>query len=70
MKPLQMKSRLSIAGVALMLVLTPLMRVAQAQPQSRDEQNTATIKATVEKRLANKKTKVKVKMRSGEEVKE
>ena len=69
MKPLQMKSRLSIAGVALMLVLAPLMRVAQAQPQSRDEQKMASIKATVEKRLANKKTKVKVKMRTGEEVK-
>jgi len=69
MKPLQMKSRLSIAGVALMLVLAPLTRVAQAQPQSRDEQNTARSKATVEKRLTNKKTKVKVKLRTGEEVK-
>ena len=69
MKPLQMKSRLSIAGIALLLVVAPLMRVAQAQPQSGDEQKTAGIKATVEKRLANKKTKVKVKLRSGEEVK-
>ena len=65
MKPPQMKSRLSIAGFALMLVLAPLMRLAQAQPQ----QSTASIKATVEKRLANKKTKVKVKLRTGEEVK-
>ena len=65
MKPLQMKSRLSIAGVALMLVLAPLMQVAQAQPQ----QGAASVKATVEKRLANKKTKVKVKLRSGEDVK-
>ena len=69
MKPLQMKSRLSIAGVALMLVLAPLARVAQAQPQSPDEQKTAGIKAAVEKRLANKKTKVKVKLRSGEQLK-
>lgn len=69
MKPLQMKSRFSIASVALMLVLAPLTRVVQAQPQSRDEQNTASVKATVEKRLANKKTKVKVKLRTGEEVK-
>ena len=69
MKLLQMKSRLAIAGVALMLVLAPLMRVAQAQPQSRDEQNTASIKATVEKRLANKKTRVKVKLRSGDDLK-
>jgi len=60
-----MKSRLSIAGVALMLVLAPLMQVAQAQPQ----QGAASVKATVEKRLANKKTKVKVKLRSGEDVK-
>jgi small nuclear ribonucleoprotein (snRNP)-like protein len=65
MKPLQMKSRLSIAGVALMLVLAPLMRVAQAQPQ----QGTASVKAAVEKRLATKKTKVKIKLRTGEEVK-
>ena len=69
MKLLQMKSRLSIAGFVLMLVLAPLMRVAQAQPQSRDEQKTASIKAAVAKRLANNKTKVKVKLRSGEEVK-
>ncbi|MFY9618494.1 MAG: hypothetical protein WAM70_22290 [Pyrinomonadaceae bacterium] len=69
MKPLQLKSRLSIAGIALMLVLAPLMRVAQAQPQSPDEQKTASIKATVAKRLANKKTRVKVKLRTGEEVK-
>jgi hypothetical protein len=69
MKPFQMKSRLSIAGVALLLVLAPLMRVAQAQAQSRDEQNTASIKAAVAKRLANKKSKVKVKLRTGDELK-
>jgi len=69
MKSIQLKSRLSIVGVTLMLVLAPLARVAQTQPQSRDEQNTASVKATVEKRLANKKTRVKVKMRTGEEVK-
>ena len=69
MKPLLLKSRFSSAGLALLLVLTPLMRVAQAQPQSRDEQTTASIKATVAKRLANKKTKVKVRLRTGEEVK-
>ena len=69
MKPLLMKSRFSIAGLALLLVLTPLMRVAQAQPQSPDDQKTASIKATVAKRLANKKTKVKVRLRTGEEVK-
>lgn len=69
MKTLQMKSRLSIAAVALMLVLAPLTRLASAQTQSRDEQNTASVKAAVEKRLANKKTKVKVKLRSGEQLK-
>ena len=69
MKSIRLKTKLSIAGVALLLVLAPLTRVAQAQPQPRDEQNTASIKATVEKRLANKKTKVKVKLRTGEEVK-
>jgi sRNA-binding regulator protein Hfq len=69
MKTLQMRSRLSIAGVALLLVLAPLARLAQAQPQSRDEQKTTSVKAAVEKRLANKKTKVKVKLRSGEQLK-
>lgn len=69
MKPLLMKSRFSIAGFALLLALAPLVRVAQAQPQSRHEQKTASIKATVAKRLANKKTKVRVKLRTGEEVK-
>lgn len=64
-----MKKKLMVGSVALLLVLAPLIRVAQAQPQSRDEQNTASIKATVEKRLANKKTKVKVKLRAGEEMK-
>ena len=69
MKPLQMKSRLAIAAVAFMLVLAPLARFAQAQPQSGDEQKTASIKAAVEKRLASKKTKVKVKLRTGNELK-
>ena len=69
MKSQLMKKKVMVASVALLLVLAPLMRVAQAQPQSRDEQKTASIKATVEKRLANKKTRVKVKLRTGEEVK-
>ena len=69
MKPPLIRSRFSIAGFALLLVLAPLMRVAQAHPQSRDEQKTASIKATVARRLANKKTKVKIKLRTGEEMK-
>lgn len=69
MKSQLIKKKLLVGSVALFLVLAPLMRVAQAQPQSRDEQNTASIKAAVEKRLANKKTKVKVKLRSGEQLK-
>ena len=69
MKSQLMKKKVMFANVAFILVLAPLMRVAQAHPQSRDEQKTASIKATVEKRLANKKTRVKVKLRTGEEVK-
>jgi small nuclear ribonucleoprotein (snRNP)-like protein len=69
MKSQLMKKKLMVGSVALLLVLAPLMRVAQAQPQSRDEQKTASIKAAVEKRLANKKTKVKVKLRTGDELK-
>ena len=69
MKSQLMKRKVMVASVALLLALAPLMRVAQAQPQSRDEQKAASIKATVEKRLVNKKTRVKVKLRTGEEVK-
>jgi len=67
MKTLHMKRKFLIAGVGLVLVLAPLARVSQAQ--SRDDQNTARVKVVVEKRLANKKTKVKVKLRSGEQLK-
>lgn len=52
--------------LALMLVLAPLARVVQAQ--STDDQ-TAKVKSEIAKRVANKKTKVKIKLRSGEELK-
>ena len=71
MKSRLVKKKLTVGSVALLLVLAPLIRVAQAQaqPQSRDEQKTASIKAEVAKRLASKKTRVKIKLLTGEEVK-
>ena len=65
-----MKTRLKIFGLALTLMLMPVSRmVVQARPQSDDAQRTAKVKAEVAKRVANKKTKVKVKLRTGEQLK-
>ena len=64
-----MKTKLKVAGIALLLVLAPLIRVAQAQPQSGDAQQAAKIKTEVAKRIASQKVKVKVKLHTGEELK-
>ena len=64
-----MKRKLVIVGLAFTLLVMPLTRLnVQAQAGAGDAQTTE-VKAAVEKRLANKKTRVKVKMRTGEEVK-
>jgi len=56
MKNHSMKMRLQVGCVAVLLALTPVARVVQAQPQS-DAQNAARIKTEVARRLADKKTK-------------
>jgi small nuclear ribonucleoprotein (snRNP)-like protein len=64
-----MKTKLMIAGLAFTLLVMPVTRLTiQAQSGATDTQTTK-VKAEVAKRLANKKTKVKVKLRSGEELK-
>ena len=45
----------------------PLAQVAQAQ--ANDAQKTARVKSEIAKRVADKRTKVKIKLRNGEEVK-
>lgn len=64
-----MKTKLMIVGLALTLLVMPVARLtAHAQSGPADAQ-TAKAKAEVAKRMANKKTKVKVKLHSGEELK-
>ena len=64
-----MEQRFRIVLLALMLVFAPLARMVEAQTQSNDMVNTAKIRSEVAKRLGNKKTRVKIKLRSGEELK-
>ena len=64
-----MQTRLKALSLALMLLVVPLSRVAHAQAPANDAENTAKIKAEVAKRIAGKKTKVKIKLRNGEELK-
>lgn len=64
-----MKTEITVAGLAFLLIFVPLTRVVQARPQSGDAQKTAKIKTEVSKRMAGKKTKVKVKLSTGEQLK-
>lgn len=64
-----MKRRLTIVGLVFTLLVMPVTRLTvPAQSGAADVQPTK-VKAEVAKRVANNKTKVKVKMRTGEEVK-
>ena len=64
-----MKRKFAIVGLAFTLLVMPVTRLTvQAQSGGADAQTTK-VKAEVAKRVANKKTKVKVRMRSGEQLK-
>jgi small nuclear ribonucleoprotein (snRNP)-like protein len=64
-----MKRKITIVGLAFTLLVMPVTRLTvQAQSRAADAQATK-VKAEVAKRVANKKTKVKVKLRSGEQLK-
>ena len=64
-----MKRKLMIVGLALTLLVMPVTRLTvQAQSGAADAQTTK-VKAEVAKRVANNKTKVKVKLRTGEQLK-
>ena len=63
-----MKKRLSIFFVALTLVTAPLARLGQAQTSANDAR-TAKIKEQVARRMAEKKTRVKINLRDGTELK-
>jgi len=61
--------KLKALCIAFILVLTPLARLVNAQTQPPDSEKAAKIKSEVVKRLANKKTRVKMELVSGDEVK-
>jgi small nuclear ribonucleoprotein (snRNP)-like protein len=61
-------NRLNLLPLALILILAPLTRLANAQTPPADSY-AAKVKAEVVKRLANKKTRVKIKLATGEELK-
>ncbi|HSS21313.1 MAG TPA: hypothetical protein VLL54_14660 [Pyrinomonadaceae bacterium] len=57
--------RVNATVLALMIAIVPLVQTAQAQSTSADDARTAKVKADVAKRLANKKTHVKIKLHDG-----
>jgi sRNA-binding regulator protein Hfq len=62
-------TRLKFLSLAFMLVFVPLAPMVQAQQQSGDTEKTAKVKSEVARRVANKKTRVKVKLLDGAELK-
>ena len=61
--------RLKSLILAFLLIFVPLARASQGQPQSGAADQTAKVKSDVAKRVDNKKTRVKIKLRNGEELK-
>lgn len=55
--------------LALALVLLPLLQTAHAQSQASNADSIAKIKSDIVKRVANKKTRVRIKLHDGSEVK-
>jgi hypothetical protein len=65
-----MKRKLVILGLAFTLLVMPVTRLTvQAQSGVADAQSSTKVKAEVAKRVASKKTRVKVKLRSGQQLK-
>lgn len=55
--------------LALIVALVPLVQTARGESQSTAGDQTAKVKSEVSKRLANKKTRVQVKLRDGSQLK-
>ena len=62
-------NRVKSLTLAFLLILMPLARAAQAQAKSGAVDQTAKVKSEVAKRVDNKKTRVKIKLRNGDELK-
>lgn len=64
-----MKNKLTVVFLSFILILVPLGRVVSAQGQATDIKKTAEVRSEVAKRVSNKKTRVKIKLRDGKELK-
>ena len=64
-----MKTRLTIISLSLLLFFGPLAQAASAQQPSADLEKTMKVKSEVASRVTNKKTRIKIKLRNGEELK-
>lgn len=62
-------NQLKSLALVFLLVVLPLAQIAQARPQSSAVDNAAKVKAEIAKRVDHKKTRVKIKLRNGEELK-
>ena len=61
--------RLTALSLAFILWFAPLTRAVHAQPESGDTDKTPKVKSEIAKRVADKKTRVKIKLRNGGELK-
>ena len=64
-----MKSNLTVVFLSFILILVPLARVVNAQVQANDVEKTSEVRSEVAKRISKKKTRVKIKLRDGKELK-
>ena len=63
-----MKKRLTTFCLSLLLLFGPLGRAVRAQQPPHDVTKTTKVKSEVAKRVTNNKTRVKIKLRNGEEL--
>ena len=64
-----MKTSLTIICLSLLLLFGPLGKAVCAQQPAADVETTLKVKSEVAKRVTNKKTRVKIKLRNGDELK-
>jgi hypothetical protein len=62
-------NRLKSLTLLFTMIIVPLAQLAQARPQQNAVDNTAKIKSKIARRVDHKKTHVKIKLRSGDELK-
>jgi small nuclear ribonucleoprotein (snRNP)-like protein len=63
-----MENKLILLSLTVVLIFVPLGRLVHAQQPARETEETAKLKSQIAKRISNKKTKVKIKLRDGKEL--